>query len=254
MGSHPGEDSATARMTRRVGFIGYGGIARPVIQTVLSGALPGWTLAGVLAREMRYDGDTHVVSDPDIFFAGDYDLIVEAAGPGALAEHGVRAITTSDVWTTSGAALCDETLLEAITEAGAHHRHRIRLLSGALAGLDGVVSASVDPAAVVRVSILSPHDGDPIDFSGSAREAGIQFPNEVNVSAAVGLGGPGLDATAVDIRRGLSLGRHEISVVIRSRFGEHVITSRPVIPTGSHPVAACVIAALRSEARVLWVG
>jgi aspartate dehydrogenase len=241
-------------MTRRVGFIGYGGIARPVIQAVVAGALPGWTVAGVLAREMRHDGDTHVGSDPDTFFADDYDLIVEAAGPDALAAHGVRAISTADVWTTSGAALCDETLLEAITEAGARHRHRMRVLGGALAGLDGVVSASVDPAAVVRVSISSPNDGDPIDFSGSAREAGIRFPNEVNVSAAVGLGGPGLDATTVDIRRDPSLQRHEISVVAKSRYGEHIVTSRPVIPAGSHPVAACVIAALRSEDRVLWVG
>ena len=87
------------------------------------------------------------------------DLIVEAAGPAALAEHGARALAVADVWTVSGAALADPRLYEELEAAGRRSGHRLRLLSGAIAGLDGIAMAFADPDATLKLEVDLPAGG-----------------------------------------------------------------------------------------------
>lgn len=242
-------------MTATVGVIGYGRIARPVIEALHEGEISGWRLASVLTRHRRRGEPVPTTDDPDRFFAREYDLIVEAAGPTALLAHGVRAIGTSDVWTVSGTALCDRAFLDALTEAGRRRHHRLRLVAGAIAGLDGVSSACVDPTSTVRIRISLPSRGEsqPSARSGSVREVASQLPDLTNVAVAAAVAGPGLDATHVEVTP-TTAAQPELDIRVESSLGHHHVVSRPLLPDGAHPVAACLIAALRRETQVIWAG
>jgi aspartate dehydrogenase len=244
-------------MPRRLGVIGCGRIARPVLQACLDGSLAGWALDGVLARTSRPAGQAGiggVTSDPDLFLGRGLDLIVEAAGPAALAEHGARALTVADVWTVSGAALADPRLYEELEAAGRRSGHRLRVLSGAIAGLDGIAMACADPDATLRLEVdLPPADGEAGRlFCGTVREAARRYPDGVNVAVAAALAGPGLDRATVEVSRHDS--RHRLALAARSRHAQVQVSVEPSADAGLHPVAACIIACLRGESQTIWAG
>lgn len=241
---------------RRLGMIGFGRIALPIIDCWNDGGLPGWTVAGVLARGSRQRGPVRSTDDAEAFFGKPFDLIIEAAGPSALAAHGERALGLADVWTVSAAALADATLFERLHDAGVRTGHRLRVMPGAIAGLDGVAMASVDPAAELRLDIdLLPGPGPRVlVFSGSVREAAMRFPDSVNVAAAAALAGPGLDKAQINVYHPGPVSRHRLALSVTSCFGVVQASVEPLRGPGVHPVAACLIAALRAESRSIWSG
>ena len=107
----------------------------------------------VLARSARTVEGVDVGDDPDAFFDQAVDLVIEAAGPDAVRTHGVAALRRADVWSVSGTALADPTLFADLEENGAESGHRLRLVPGAIAGLDGVAALSVADDAVVETVI-----------------------------------------------------------------------------------------------------
>ena len=180
-------------------------------------------------------------------------MIVEAAGPRALAEHGARALAIADVWTVSGAALADHRLLQTLEEAGRSSGHRLRVVSGAIAGLDGVSAAAVDPAMELQLQIELPPEHPRAFFDGTVRQAAQRFPDSVNVAVAAALAGPGLDRARVEVRNPEGP-RHRLALSARSRFGSLGAWTEPRLEPGAHPVAACLIAALRRELQTVWAG
>jgi len=241
---------------RRLGLIGCGRIGLPIIECWNEGGLPGWTIAGVLARGSHQRGAVRSTDDADTFFATPFDLVIEAAGPPALAAHGARALRLADVWTVSAAALADPVLFDALHVAGAQAGHRLRVMPGAIAGLDGVAMASVDPQAVLRLDIdLLPGPGPrALVFSGSVREAALRFPDSVNVAAAAALAGPGLDKARIDVYHPGPVPQHRLALSITSCFGIVQASVEPLRGPGVHPVAASLIAALRAELQTIRAG
>ena len=216
------------------------------MQAWREGGLPGWEIAGVLTRS----------GSANDFFNKNYQIIIEAAGPQALAMHGARALAACDVWTASGAALADRALLDALTEAGKQSGHRLRLVAGAIAGLDGVAAACVDDDAQLDLAVDLPPSDAPrgVAFSGSVREAAMRFPDGVNVAVAAALAGPGLDRSRIDVMHPGPVPQHRLALTVRSRFGTTSAWSEPRVAPGVHPVAACLIAALRRELQTVWAG
>jgi aspartate dehydrogenase len=130
------------------------------------------------------------------------------------------------------------------------------VLHGAIAALDGVSAASVDPQAQLHLTIELPPNGDApsLLFSGSVRDASLRYANSVNVAAAAALAGPGLDAARIDVRRAPPGVMQTLSLAVDSRYGTHAASSQPRVAPGVHPVAACIVAALRRESAWLWAG
>jgi aspartate dehydrogenase len=93
-----------------------------------------------------------------------------------------------------------------------------------------------------------------VAFSGSVREAALRFPDGVNVAVAAALAGPGLDRTRIDVMQPGPVPRHRLALTVRSRFGTTGAWSEPRVAPGVHPVAACLIAALRRELQTVWAG
>ncbi|MEM8587002.1 MAG: aspartate dehydrogenase domain-containing protein [Pseudomonadota bacterium] len=242
---------------KRVSIMGAGRIGGPVIDFV-RGSDP-WHLAAVLVRRDRPSAGPKITSDADAFFDLKTDLIIDAAGPDALRAHGERALALANVWTISGTALSDPDLMRRLSKIGEATGHRLRILPGAIGGLDAVSALARDPSMRLGIYGKSP---EPIDapanaFSGSAREASARFPTMVNVAAAAALAGPGLDATSVTLR-GDSAGQgHHLGIRAEGSYGRLTvdIDIPPDLGTGDrNPVSASIIAALVRETQTIWVG
>lgn len=241
---------------RRLGLVGCGRIGTPVLAACAAGQLPGWEVCAVLVQRATADRNALFTRDLDDLVACRPDLVVEVAGPPALAALGEQLLLHADVWSISAAALADEQLQQRLEAAGRASGHRLRILPGAIAGLDGVAVASVAPGATLALDLEQLPSPEPAGtcFIGSARTAARRYPNAVNVAVAAALAGPGLDATQVELRHPGPTARHRLALQARSAAGSLRVEVQPALDQGVHPVACSVIAALRRETQVIWVG
>ncbi len=239
---------------KRVGFIGCGAIAMPVIRAALEGKAGAWAIVGVLARRARDEAGIRVSDDAQAFYAARPDLIVEAAGPQALCQHGAKSLAAADLWSVSGTALVDDAFRAELEQIGAAAGHRLRLVAGAIAGLDGIAAAAIDPAA--RVTVDAESDAAPETFRGTAREAARRFPNDVNTGVAAAFAGSGLDTTTIEVRPRAAAAQRLLSLEADSAYGRLAVRIEPRVLASSmiHPVAASLIANLRREGQVIWAG
>lgn len=200
-----------------VGIAGYGAIGREVARRVLAG-LPGVRLAAIAARiteGLATPAQDVVVTDaaglPTLV-----DVVVECAPAAAflsIVEPALRAGRT--VVVLSCAALLR---YEHLPEMARAHGGRILVPTGALLGLDAVAAAAEGTIHSVRMRTRKPPRGlagaphlvqngievegltEPkLVFSGSARQAALGFPANVNVAAALSLAGIGPDRTTIEI-------------------------------------------------------
>ena len=177
--------------TKRVALVGCGRIGAPVMAALLGGQLPGWTLCGVLVQRPGSDRGPLFTTSADALLATRPDLVLDTAGPVALAELGETLLRAADVWTISAAALADDGLLRRLEAVGRESGHRLRVLPGAMAGLDGVATIAAAPGSTLQLTVeLRPGAGPAGHrFSGSVRDAARRFPNDVNVAVAAALAG-----------------------------------------------------------------
>ena len=136
--------------------------------------------------------------------------MVELAGHAALRCHGPNVLRAGiDLLILAVGALADPDTERAIREAARAGRSRAIVVSGGIGGLDAIASASA--GQLTRVThytrkparaLLPPDEASALQeprelFAGSAREGALQFPESINVAAAVSLAGIGLDRTEV---------------------------------------------------------
>ena len=139
----------------RIAIIGAGRIGGPVIAGL--DALDGVALVAILTRAPI--ADPRGTTDPDAFHAIPADIVIDAAGPGALALHGERALARAEVWTIGAAALADTAFRARMVAAARSGRHALRLVPGAIGGTDMAAAMASDPDASVAVTIARPGSG-----------------------------------------------------------------------------------------------
>ena len=240
----------------RFGLIGHGRIGRCVLQAWRDGALSGWTPSAVLVRSLPHAPDPLLTADPQAFMATMPDVFIDAAGPEALAALGEAALGVAPLWTVSAAALADAALYARLESAVRASGHRLRVLPGAIAGLDGVAMAATDPACSLSLDVELRPDEQPAAelFSGSVREAALRFAHSVNVAAAAALAGPGLDASTIRVSRPGPVPHNRLALQASSQLGRVHAETQPRVAEGVHPVAASIVAALRQKLQPIWVG
>ncbi|HUF40387.1 MAG TPA: aspartate dehydrogenase [Verrucomicrobiae bacterium] len=226
---------------KSIGIVGCGAIGKALLEAVQTGKLTA-RVAGVTSRTEKsarqllaeFKNPPPYVTRAELIAAA--DLIVEAAGGGIvplLADEVFGA--GKDLMVISVGALLDHPeIMERSRQSGC----RLYLPSGAIAGLDGVKSASMGRIAHVTHTTRKPPaglEGAPylLDrkislvglekerevFSGSAREACRGFPANVNVTAAVSLAGVGPDQTRVRIIAVPGLARNCHDIDVEGEFG-----------------------------------
>lgn len=143
------------------------------------------------------------------------DLVADCGGHSGLIAHGPSALSRGiDVVTISSGALANDGVAAMLAEAADAGNARLKILSGAIGGIDVLAASNVgELKSVIYVGRKPPKGwlGSPAEdkcnlgnlrepfehFHGTAREAAKLYPKNANVAATVALAGIGLDQTDV---------------------------------------------------------
>lgn len=263
----------------RVAVAGLGAVGLKLTEALDNG-IPGLTLAAVSARDREAATKrlSHLAHKAPVVPIADLeplaDIVVECA-PSALVpeilEPFLRAGKTAIVL-SAGALLANMHLIE-LARA---HGGRIVVPSGALLGLDAVSAAAEGEIRSVRMITRKPVRsllGAPylekhgIDiagiteakkvFAGTAAEAAVGFPANLNVVVALSLAGIGPERTTIEIWADPALSRntHRIEVDSDSASFAMSIENVPTEnPKTGRITALSVIACLRKMTAPLVVG
>jgi aspartate dehydrogenase len=202
----------------RLGLIGLGSIGGTVAE--LAARLPGRVqIVGALVSaggKPRAATAPRCVTRLADLLALSPEVVIECAGQPALREHGAAVLAAGvDLVPSSVGLFADDVALEIFRDAARSGASRIRLSSGAVAGVDGLLGARALGLDSVRYRfVMSPSAwghgtgqgalaGDTacerVMFRGSAREAALQFPRHANVTATIALAGVGFERTEVEL-------------------------------------------------------
>ena len=195
----------------RVAFIGWGAINAHV-GALLSQRKTAIDIVGIAtidtpqARAAIPQG-VRFLSSPAELAAVKPDLVVEAAGRAAIdmwAEAALAAAPAMIIASTS--AFCDEGLLPRLAAVAEAHGSRILIPSGAIGAIDALAGAAVLGLDEVTHQIVKPPvawKGTPAEklldlsalsertvfFTGTAREAASQYPQNANATVVTALAG-----------------------------------------------------------------
>lgn len=253
---------------KRLMMIGYGAMGREVHRLLPDGLSLDWLVlpAGSHTDERQNLRGMQTVSAVDQC-TGEPDLVLECAGQQGVREHGEAVLRRGlDLALISVGALADDALyarLEAAARAGGG---RLILLSGAIAGIDGLAAAregglesvtyesrkaprSWKGSHAEKLIDLESVKAPTVFFEGTAAEAARLFPANANVAATVGLAGVGLHATTVKLTVDPETATNTHRIHARGRFGEfHIeLNGRPLEsnPKTSTLAALSVVRACR---------
>ena len=242
---------------KKIMLIGFGAMAQAVIERLPAGVAIGW----VVARESHHAaihtqfGDAVMALGTPVACADTPDLVLECASQQAVAQYGEDILRRGwHLAVISTGALADSALEQRLLNAGG----KLTLLSGAVAGIDGLAAAKEgglekvtyqsrkSPASwrgsyAEQLIDLSAVNEAQIFFEGSAREAARLFPANANVAATIALGGIGLDATRVQLMVDPATQRNTHTLHAEGLFGEfHLELSG--LPLASNPKTSTLAA------------
>lgn len=281
-----GENGASTAATRRdgepvkVAIAGFGAIGKAVARSIAAGALPGIVLTAVASRDRDKtlaDLMALGVSVPVLpidQLATVADVVVECAPAAVLGqiarpvlEAGKKVIVLS-----VGALLGQPELIDVARRTGG----QIVVPTGALLGLDAVSAAAEGQIRSVRMVTRKPIAGllgapyleknridisgvnEPLRvFEGTAREAAVGFPANLNVAVALSLAGIGPDQTRLEIWADPTVTRNTHRIVVDSDAARLDMTIENIPsenPKTGRITPLSVISTLRKMRSALRVG
>jgi aspartate dehydrogenase len=203
------------------------------------------------------------------------DIVVEAAGRAAIdvwAEAALKAAPATIIASTS--AFCDDGLLPRLAVVAETHGSRILIPSGAIGAVDALASAAVLGLDEVTHQIVKPPvawKGTPAEqlldlsalsdrtifFSGTAREAAGQYPQNANATVVTSLAGIGLDKTRVELVADPAFRSNGHRIVARGAFGRMDITLEnnplPTNPKSSELTALSLVRLIEHQVNVVII-
>jgi aspartate dehydrogenase len=200
----------------KIALIGYGAISQMLFD-IFREKKPAIDIVGVLVRPGRAKATQKqvgrkvaVVESLKALLKLKPDVVVEAASQQAVRDWGI------DLMVIATGAYGDPKLWKRHLAAAAKSGARLRLPSGAIAGLDGLLGMRHDSLSRVKyVSIKPPHawSGTPAEtdfdlpsikeptviFRGTPADAGRLYPKNANLAVTVALCGAGLEKTEIEL-------------------------------------------------------
>ena len=269
----------------RVGIIGCGTIGGYLLDALAAGRIEGTTSAAVCVRnqvskgvaEAQKHGVPVVMSVEDLI-GHSPDLIVETASHDALAHHGSRILRAGiDLIPLSLGTLVDSGLLAELIHAAECGGSQLHIPSGGIGGLDALAAAvEVGVTSVTMTSRKPPvaWRGIPyvealgldlaalteptLLYEGPARDCVREFPQNINIAAALSLAGVGFDRTMIRILADptITLNTHEIRCEGDAGRFTVVMENLPVPSNPKTTYMACLstVAAVRRARAAYRVG
>jgi len=201
---------------------------------------------GVAIIEPGMESRARDVFGEDVEIANDFgeistpiDLAVDCAGHPALRQHGEAILSRgTDLVSVSSGALADAGLYDRLAAAARRGGSQLRVVSGAIGALDALSAGSVGTLTQVTYRGRKPPKGwrgspaeskldldtlseAAVHFSGSARNAALEYPKNANVAASVALAGIGFDATKVELIADPAVERNVHEIVAEGDFGRY---------------------------------
>ncbi len=207
----------------KIALIGYGAISQTLFD-VFRDKKPPIDIVGVLVRpgrareiQKKLGKKVAVVESLKALLKLKPDVVVEAASQQAVRDWGETILKKGfDLMVIATGAYGDPKLWKKHVKAAEKGGARLRLPSGAIAGLDGLLAMRLGTLSKVKyVSIKPPHawTGTPAEtefdlpaireptviFRGTPADAGRLYPKNANLAVTVALCGAGLDHTEIEL-------------------------------------------------------
>lgn len=207
----------------KIALIGYGAISQMLFD-IFKEKKPPIDIVGVLVRPGRANATRKkvgrkvaVVEDLKSLLKLEPDVVVEAASQQAVKDWGEAILKKGfDLMVIATGAYGDPKLWKRHLAAAAKSGARLRLPSGAIAGLDGLLAMRLGKLERVKyTSIKPPHawSGTPAEtdfdlpsikeptviFKGTPADAGRLYPKNANLAVTVALCGAGLKRTDIEL-------------------------------------------------------
>lgn len=267
----------------KIGVIGCGAIGAEICKAIDAGTIEA-RLVAVYDRSMEHCEKLigSLKNKPRISKIDELiksaDIVVECASQEAVREHGLSVLENGkDLTVMSVGALLDSELLNKFKRTARDKKCRIYIPSGAIAGIDGLKSASSAPINKVLLSTTKNPEGlagapyiieNKIDlssfhektllFKGNAEDAVKAFPQNVNVAASLSLAGIGSEKTEVRVFVDPKASRNIHEITVEGDFGAFTCSVEnvpsPSNPRTSYLAALSAIATLKKIAEPLQIG
>ena len=207
-------------MPKNIALIGYGALARAISAALADD--PNIKIAQVLVRpqsqhriQRGMPSDVTAITELTELHS-DTDFVMECAGHDAVREFIADILALGiDAGIVSAGALADAALHQDLRRAALEGNASLRVVPGAIGGIDALAAAGPALDRVTYVARKPPQSwtGSPADkthdlaalttatavFKGTARQAALAFPKNANVVATVALAGIGFDDTQVTL-------------------------------------------------------
>jgi len=194
------------------------------------------------------------------------DVVFEGASQEAVKEYAEKILQASkDLILMSVGSLFDGDFRERIEKIAREKECKIYIPSGAVCGIDGILSASVGGLNEVTLVTTKPpaalgknFDERTVLFEGNARDAVKKFPQNINVAASLSLAGKGFDETKVEIVADPVATRISHKILAHGKFGRLRVElenmPNPNNPGSSYMASLSAIATLKRIIDPIQIG
>ena len=199
-------------------------------------------------------------------FLKDVDVVFEAASQEAVDDYAEKILRSGkDIIIMSVGSLFNDKFRDKLENIARKNKCKIYLPSGAVCGIDGILSASVEKLYEVTLVTTKPpkalgtkNGKREVIFNGSARDAVKKFPKNINVAANLSIAGIGFDDTKVEIVVDPVATRNSHKILAHGKFGrlraEVENMPNPNNPKTSYMASLSAIATLRRLVNPIQIG
>ncbi|MFW6149034.1 MAG: aspartate dehydrogenase [Atribacterota bacterium] len=194
------------------------------------------------------------------------DTVFEAASQQAVIDYAKDVLKAGkDIIIMSIGSLSDDKFRSKLEKIAKKNHCKIYLPSGAVCGIDGVLSASIDTIDKVTLVTTKPprslskdYSKRTIVFKGNARDAIKKFPKNINVAANLSIAGVGFNKTEVEIVADPVATRNSHKILAHGKFGrlraEVENMPNPNNPGSSYLASLSAIATLKRIINPIQIG
>jgi len=194
------------------------------------------------------------------------DVVFEGASQQAVKEYAEQVLKAGkDLIIMSVGSLFDDKFRKKLEKIASEKNCKIYVPSGAICGIDGILSANVAGLDEVTLVTTKPPEsfGKEFDvrsvlFEGNAREAVNRFPANINVAASLSLAGKGFNGTKVEIVADPVASRISHKILAHGKFGRLRVElenmPNPNNPSSSYMASLSAIATLRRIIDPIQIG